>query len=68
MKLGCGHPVGPLQLIDHVGLDTTLQIADTLYDQFRDARYVAPPLLRRMVAAGHLGRKNGKGFYSYGKT
>ncbi len=68
MKLGCGHPMGPLQLADYLGLDMVLRIADVLYDQFREKRYAAPPLLRRMVAAAHLGRKSGKGFYDYGKT
>lgn len=68
LKLGCGHPMGPLQLIDHVGLDTVLQMADVLFEQFRDARYAAPPLLRRMVAAGRLGRKSGRGFHDYGKV
>lgn len=63
MQLGCGHPLGPLRLTDLVGLDTTLFVADSLYDEFRDAASIAPPLLRRMVEAGKLGRKSGTGFY-----
>lgn len=67
IKLGLNHPMGPLALLDLVGLDTTLFIADAMYGEFKDPRYAAPPLLRRMVLAGHLGRKTGKGFYDYGK-
>ncbi|HLG41783.1 MAG TPA: 3-hydroxybutyryl-CoA dehydrogenase [Planctomycetota bacterium] len=65
MKLGCGHPMGPLELADYVGLDTTLYIADVIYGQFKDPKYAAPPLLRRMVMAGRLGRKTGRGFYEW---
>lgn len=65
IKLGLAHPMGPLTLLDFVGLDTTLFIADAMYDEYKDPRYAAPPLLRRMVLAGHLGRKSGKGFYEY---
>jgi 3-hydroxybutyryl-CoA dehydrogenase len=65
MKLGCGHPMGPLTLLDFVRLDTTYYIANIMFDEFKDARYAAPPLLRRMVLAGHYGRKSGKGFYDY---
>ncbi len=65
MKLGMNHPMGPFELLDFVGLDTVLFIADAMYDETRDPRYAAPPLLRRMVAAGHTGRKGGKGFYDY---
>ena len=65
VKLGLAHPIGPLTLLDFVGLDTTLFIADAMYDEYKDPRYAAPPLLRRMVLAGHLGRKSGKGFYDY---
>ena len=65
IKLGLAHPMGPLTLLDFVGLDTTLFIADAMYDEYKDPRYGAPPLLRRMVLAGHLGRKSGKGFYDY---
>ncbi len=65
MKLGTNQPMGPLALADFVGLDTTLYIADILYDEYRDSRYAAPPLLRQMVAAGFLGRKSGRGFYNY---
>jgi len=67
IKLGLNHPMGPLTLLDFVGLDTTLFIADAMYQEFKDPRYAAPPLLRRMVLAGHLGRKSGQGFYDYGK-
>jgi 3-hydroxybutyryl-CoA dehydrogenase len=66
IKLGLNHPMGPLTLLDFVGLDTCLFIADAMYDEYKDSRYAAPPLLRRMVLAGHLGRKSGKGFYDYG--
>ncbi len=67
MKGGCNFPMGPLALLDLVGLDTSLSILDALYDEFRDPNYAALPLLRRMVAAGQLGRKSGQGFYEYGK-
>lgn len=66
VKLGLNHPMGPLTLLDFVGLDTTLFIADAMFAEYKDPRYAAPPLLRRMVLAGHLGRKSGKGFYTYG--
>ena len=62
---GLHHPMGPFTLLDFVGLDTTLFIADAMFDETKDPRYAAPPLLRRMVAAGYYGRKNGKGFYDY---
>jgi 3-hydroxybutyryl-CoA dehydrogenase len=65
MELGCGMPMGPIKLADFVGLDTSLYIADVLFEEFRDPRYAAPPLLRRMVRAGRLGRKSGAGFYDY---
>jgi 3-hydroxybutyryl-CoA dehydrogenase len=65
MQLGCGHPMGPLTLLDFVGLDTTAKIAEIMYDEYREARYAPPPLLRRMVLAGMTGRKSGKGFYDY---
>ncbi|MCD9625407.1 3-hydroxyacyl-CoA dehydrogenase family protein [Rhabdothermincola salaria] len=65
MKGGCNFPMGPLALLDLVGLDTSLAILDALYDEFRDPNYAAMPLLRRMVTAGHLGRKSGRGFYDY---
>ena len=65
MKGGCNFPMGPLALLDLVGLDTSLSILDALYDEFRDPNYAAVPLLRRMVTAGHLGRKSGNGFYEY---
>ncbi len=67
IKLGLNHPMGPLTLADFVGLDTTLAVADVLYNEYGDPRYKAPPLLRQMVAAGLLGRKSGRGFYDYGK-
>jgi 3-hydroxybutyryl-CoA dehydrogenase len=67
IKLGLNHPMGPLTLLDFIGLDTTLFIADAMYGEFKDPRYAAPPLLRRMVLAGHLGRKTGQGFYDYSK-
>ena len=65
MKLGCGYPMGPLELLDFVGLDTTYYIANIMFEEFREKRFAPPPLLRRMVLAGHLGRKTGKGFYEY---
>ncbi len=65
VELGLNHPMGPYELSDFIGLDTLLFIADAMYEEFRDPRYAAPPLLRRMVAAGHLGRKSGRGFYDY---
>lgn len=65
MKLGCNMPMGPLELLDFVGVDTTLYIADVMYDEFKDPKYAAPPLLRKMVLAGHHGRKSGRGFYEY---
>ena len=65
IRLGLNHPMGPLTLLDFVGLDTCLFIADAMYEEYKDPRYAAPPLLRRMVLAGHLGRKSGKGFYDY---
>jgi 3-hydroxybutyryl-CoA dehydrogenase len=67
MKGGCGFPMGPLALLDLVGLDTSVAILDALYAEFRDPNYAPVPLLRRMVAAGHLGRKSGFGFYDYSK-
>jgi 3-hydroxybutyryl-CoA dehydrogenase len=65
MKLGCGHPMGPFTLLDFVGLDTTYYIADIMFDEFREKRFAPPPLLKRMVQAGLLGRKSGRGFYDY---
>jgi 3-hydroxybutyryl-CoA dehydrogenase len=67
MKGGCNFPMGPLALLDLVGLDTSLSILDALYAEFRDPNYAAMPLLRRMVAAGQLGRKSGAGFFPYAK-
>ena len=67
MKLGCNHPIGPLALADMIGLDTMLSVMEVFYEGFEDPKYRAAPLLKEMVAAGHLGRKSGKGFYDYGK-
>jgi 3-hydroxybutyryl-CoA dehydrogenase len=65
MKLGCGYPMGPFTLLDLVGLDTTMYVAEVMFEEFREARYAPPPLLKRMVMAGQLGRKSGRGFYDY---
>ncbi len=65
MKAGANHPMGPLTLLDFVGLDTTKAIADVMFDEYRERRFAAPPTLRKMVAAGLFGRKSGKGFYDY---
>jgi 3-hydroxybutyryl-CoA dehydrogenase len=65
MTLGCGHPMGPLTLLDFVGLDTTFNIAEIMFDEYREAHYAPPPLLKRMVLSGMLGKKSGKGFYDY---
>jgi 3-hydroxybutyryl-CoA dehydrogenase len=66
MKLGCGHPMGPLTLCDFIGLDVLYAVCDSLYEEFKRAEYAPPPLLKRMIAAGRLGRKSGRGFYDYG--
>ncbi|HEV8357399.1 MAG TPA: 3-hydroxybutyryl-CoA dehydrogenase [Gemmatimonadales bacterium] len=68
MKLGCGHPMGPLTLLDFVGLDTACKVGQILYEEFREARYAPPPLLKRMVLAGWYGKKSGKGFYDWSVT
>ncbi|HJO38653.1 MAG: 3-hydroxybutyryl-CoA dehydrogenase [Vicinamibacterales bacterium] len=65
MTLGCGHPMGPLTLLDFVGLDTTYYIAEIMFQEFKEPAYAPPPLLKRMVLAGRLGRKSGRGFYEY---
>jgi 3-hydroxybutyryl-CoA dehydrogenase len=65
MQLGCGYPMGPLTLLDFVGLDTTHHIAEIMFKEYREPRYAPPPLLKRMVLAGMYGKKNGKGFYDY---
>jgi 3-hydroxybutyryl-CoA dehydrogenase len=65
MKLGCGYPMGPFTLLDFVGLDTTYYIANIMFEEFREPAYAPPPLLKRMVLAGYLGRKSGRGFYTY---
>jgi 3-hydroxybutyryl-CoA dehydrogenase len=67
MMLGCGHPMGPLTLIDFIGLDTILYIGDIMFEEFKDSHYASSPLLRRMVNLGLLGKKSGKGFYDYTK-
>lgn len=67
MKLGCAHPMGPLELTDFIGLDTIMYIGDIMFEEFREPRYASPPLLKRMVKAGYLGRKSGRGFYEYSK-
>jgi 3-hydroxybutyryl-CoA dehydrogenase len=65
MRLGCGHPMGPLALCDFIGLDVLYSVCESLYDEFKQPEYAPPPLLKRMVASGRLGRKRGIGFYSY---
>ena len=65
MKLGCGYPMGPFTLLDLVGLDTALFVAEVMFEEYREPRYAPPPLLKRMVLAGRLGRKTGRGFYDY---
>ncbi len=67
MMLGCGHPMGPLTLIDFIGLDTILYIGDIMFEEFKGSHFAAPPLLRRMVNMGYLGKKSGRGFYDYTK-
>jgi 3-hydroxybutyryl-CoA dehydrogenase len=68
MQLGCGYPMGPLTLLDFVGLDTTHNIAEIMFKEYREQRYAPPPLLKRMVLAGMYGKKSGKGFYDYSAT
>ena len=65
MKLGCGHPMGPLTLLDFVGLDTTYYITHVMYDEFKERRFASPALLKRLVMAGWYGKKTGRGFYDY---
>ncbi|MER5917344.1 3-hydroxybutyryl-CoA dehydrogenase [Streptomyces sp. NPDC001982] len=65
MELGCAHPMGPLRLLDLIGLDTAQAVAESMYEEFKEPLYAPPALLRRMVAAGHLGRKSRRGFYTY---
>jgi 3-hydroxybutyryl-CoA dehydrogenase len=65
VSLGLGHPMGPLALADLIGIDTCVSVARILYEEFGDARYAPPPVMKRMAAAGHLGRKSGRGFYEY---
>ena len=66
MELGCGYPMGPLKLLDFVGLDTTYAIAEIMFQEYREKRFAPPPLLKRLVLAGRYGRKSGRGFYEYG--
>jgi 3-hydroxybutyryl-CoA dehydrogenase len=68
MKLGCGHPMGPLTLCDFIGLDVLYAVCDSLYEEFKRDEYAPPPLMKRMVASGRLGRKSGRGFYEYGSN
>jgi 3-hydroxybutyryl-CoA dehydrogenase len=65
MTLGCGHPIGPFALLDFIGLDTAYSVASIMFEEFREPAYAPPPLLKRMVLAGRLGRKSGRGFYDY---
>ncbi len=67
MQLGCGYPMGPFTLLDFVGLDTTLYIADIMFEEYREKRFAPPPLLKQMVLAGRLGKKSGRGFYDHAK-
>jgi 3-hydroxybutyryl-CoA dehydrogenase len=68
MKLGCGHPMGPLTLSDFIGLDVLYSVCDSLYEEFKEPGYAPPPLLKRMVASGRIGRKAGRGFYEYDRS
>mgnify|MGYP001061234407 CR=1 FL=1 len=68
MKLGCGHPMGPLTLADFIGLDVLYAIGDSLYEEFKQTEYAPPPLIKRMVASGRIGRKAGRGFYEYPRS
>jgi 3-hydroxybutyryl-CoA dehydrogenase len=68
MQLGCGYPMGPLTLLDFVGLDTTYYIANIMFEEYREKRFAPPPLLKQMVLAGRLGRKSGRGFYDYSNS
>ena len=68
MRLGAGHPMGPLTLCDFIGLDVLYAVCDSLYEEFKQDEYAPPPLMKRMVAAGRLGRKSGRGFYEYPRT
>ena len=65
MKLGAGHPMGPLTLCDFIGLDVLHAVCSSLYEEFKRDEYAPPPLMKRMIAAGRLGRKSGRGFYDY---
>ena len=68
MRLGAGHPMGPLTLADFIGLDVLYSVCDSLYEEFKEPGYAPPPLLKRMVASGRIGRKAGRGFYEYGRS
>ena len=65
MRLGCGYPMGPFRLLDLVGLDTIRSVAEIMYGEFREKRFAPPPLLKRLVEAGRLGKKSGRGFFDY---
>jgi 3-hydroxybutyryl-CoA dehydrogenase len=65
MKGGANHPMGPFELLDFVGLDTTHSVGEIMFDEYREKRMAPPPTLRKLVTAGHLGRKSGRGFYDY---
>jgi 3-hydroxybutyryl-CoA dehydrogenase len=65
LQLGAGYPMGPFTLLDFVGLDTVQRVAEVMFDEYREQRFAPPPLLRRLVLAGHLGRKSGRGFYDH---
>ena len=65
MMLGTGVAIGPISLVDYIGLDTVLYISEVMYEEFKNPGYAAPPLLRKMVNAGYLGKKSGRGFYDY---
>jgi 3-hydroxybutyryl-CoA dehydrogenase len=68
MRLGAGHPMGPFTLLDFVGIDTVVRIAEIMFDEYREPRYAPPPLLRQMATAGLHGRKSGRGFYDYSQA
>lgn len=65
MRLGCGHPMGPLTLCDFIGIDVLYSVCESLYEQFKQPAYAPPPLMKRMVSSGRLGREAGRGFYEY---
>jgi 3-hydroxybutyryl-CoA dehydrogenase len=65
MQLGCGHPMGPLRLCDLIGIDVLQAVCESLFEEFKQPEYAPPPLMKRMLAAGRMGRKSGHGFYEY---